>query len=252
MTGGGGAATLGTLKESPGTAQPRRRRILAFAGFPLLFVALAVPVIIFRTDIGRLFSSVPRLEAWVKASGPIAPLLYMAIQIFQIVVFVVPGEVVQITGGFLFGVWPNTLYSVVGIGIGSAIDFFLARVLGVPFVNAIVSPEKVEGVRKLLATRASKLVFFLLFVIPGIPKDILCYVAGLTPLRFRFFILASMVGRLPGIIGSSVIGESAAEKKWALAAIVMGAAVILFVAGLLFRERIEKLLRRIGGRRDGV
>lgn len=251
LTGAGTAATLGALEESPGSNRTSRKRLLAFVGFPLLVAALLVPVIIFRADIWRLFTSVPRLVAWVRASGPVAPLLYMAIQIFQIVVFVVPGEVVQIAGGYLFGIWPNTLYSVVGIAIGSAIDFFLARLLGVPFVNAIVAPEKVEGVRKLLVTRSSKLVFFLLFVIPGVPKDVLCYVAGLTPLRFRFFILASMVGRLPGIIGSSVIGDSAAEKKWVLAAVVMGAAVILFVAGFLFRERIEKLLRRLAGRGEG-
>ena len=90
--------------------------------------------------------------------------------------------------------------------------------------------------------------FFLLFLIPGIPKDVLCYVAGLSPLRFPFFILASMVGRLPGIIGSALIGNSAAQKKWVLAAIVLGAAVVLFAAGFFFRERIEKLLRRIGSR----
>ena len=105
-----------------------------------------------------------------------------------------------------------------------------------------------EGARKLLSTRASKLVFFLLFVIPGIPKDALCYVAGLSPLRFPFFIAASMAGRLPGIIGSALIGNSAAEKKWVLAAIIMGAAVVLFAAGFFFRDRIEKLLRRIGTR----
>ncbi|MGA2479009.1 MAG: VTT domain-containing protein [Spirochaetia bacterium] len=217
-------------------------------GFPLLILALVVPVIIFRADIWRLFTSVQKLEAWVRASGPTAPLVFIALQIFQIVVFVVPGEVVQITGGYLFGTWPATLYSVTGIAIGSAAAFFLGRVLGVPFVNAIFPPERVEGARKLLSTPGSKLVFFLLFVIPGIPKDVLCYVAGLSPLRFPFFILASMVGRLPGIIGSALIGNSAAQKKWVLAAIVLGVAVILFSAGFFFRERIEKLLRRIGSR----
>jgi uncharacterized membrane protein YdjX (TVP38/TMEM64 family) len=236
------------LKKPPASPPTPAKRILAFVGFPLLIVAIAVPAIIFRAQIWSLFTSVPRLEAWVRASGPVAPLVYIAIQVFQIIVFVVPGEVVQITGGYLFGIWPATLYSVTGIAIGSAITFFLARLLGVPFVNALFSPEKVEGVRNLLSTRGSKLVFFLLFVIPGIPKDVLCYVAGLSPLRFPFFILASMAGRLPGIIGSSLIGNSAAEKKWVLAGIVMGAAIVLFGAGFLLRGRLEKLFNKIGAR----
>jgi uncharacterized membrane protein YdjX (TVP38/TMEM64 family) len=217
-------------------------------GFPLLLIALAAPIVIFREDIWRLFTSVQALEKWVRASGPVAPLLFIAIQVFQIVVFVVPGEPVQIAGGYLFGLWPATLYLFAGIAIGSAVDFFLARWLGVPFVNALFSTERVEKVRKLLSTRGSKLVFFLLFVIPGIPKDVLCYVAGLSPLRFRFFILASMLGRLPGVLLSALIGESAAQKKWVFAAIVAGVAVILFAVGFLFRKRIEKLLDSIGSR----
>ena len=177
------------------------------------------------------------------------PLLFIAVQVFQIVVFVVPGEVVQISRRL-------SLRDLAGDAllacrhrdwIGRSI-FFLARWLGVPFVNALFSPQKVEKARKLLSTRGSKLVFFLLFVIPGIPKDVLCYVAGLSPLRFRFFILASMLGRVPGVILSALIGESAAQKKWVLAAIVAGVAVILFAVGFIFRDRIEKLLNRFGTR----
>src|SRR5208283_4459238 len=217
----------------------RRRSILAIIGFPLFLAALLIPVMIFRHDIWRLFTSLKALEDWVRASGPVAPLVFICVQVFHVIVFVIPGEVVQIAGGYLFGIWPGTLYSVAGILIGSPIDFFLARLLGVPFVNALFSPDKVEKTRALLGTRGSKAIFFFLFLIPGIPKDLLCYVAGLTPLRFRFFILASMVGRLPGIIGSSVIGNSAAEKRWILSVSIFAAAVLLSAAGFLLRGRIE-------------
>ena len=137
-----------------------------------------------------------------------------------------------------------------GILIGSPIDFYLARFLGVPFVNALFSAEKVEKTRTLLGSRGSKAVFFFLFLIPGIPKDLLCYIAGLTPLTFRFFILASIAARLPGIIGSSLIGSSAAEKRWVLSVSIFVGAVFLFLAGLFLRERIEQWLRRIAPPRD--
>jgi uncharacterized membrane protein YdjX (TVP38/TMEM64 family) len=223
---------------------------LAVIGFPLFLAGLLVPVLLFRHEIWRLFTSVKGLEEWVSASGPVAPLVFIAVQVFHVIVFVIPGEVVQIAGGYLFGVWPGTLYSVAGILIGSPIDFYLARFLGVPFVNALFSAEKVERTMTLLSARGSKAIFFFLFLIPGIPKDLLCYIAGLTPLRFRFFILASMAGRLPGIIGSSLIGNSAAEKRWVLSVSIFLAAGILFLAGFFLRRRIEEWLQRIGSRHE--
>jgi len=231
--------------------QPRIRRALAIVGFPLLVAAVLIPVIVFRQEIWRLFTSVERLQEWVAASGPVAPLVFIAIQVLQVVVFVIPGEVAQIAGGYLFGTWLGALYSAAGIIIGSAIDFFLARLLGVPFVNALFSAGKVQETRSLLDSSRSKTVFFLLFLIPGIPKDVLCYVAGLSPLSFRFFILASMAGRLPGIIGSALIGNSAADRRWILAGSILAAAVVLFMAGFFLRERIGKWLRAIAARPGG-
>jgi uncharacterized membrane protein YdjX (TVP38/TMEM64 family) len=235
----------------PANTQPRSRKILAIVGFPLLVAAVLIPVIVFRQEIWRLFTSVERLQEWVAASGPVAPLVFIAIQVIQVVVFVIPGEIAQIAGGYLFGTWLGALYSVAGILIGSAIDFFLARLLGVPFVNALFSAEKVQKTRTLLDSRGSKTIFFLLFLIPGIPKDVLCYVAGLSPLRFRFFILASTAGRLPGVIGSALIGNSAADRRWILAGSILAAAVVLFAAGFFLRDRIGKWLRIIAARRGG-
>jgi len=233
------------MSESSGSGKPWWQRALALAGFPILIALVVVPVLTFRHDIWVLFSSVRKLEDWVRASGPLAPIVFIAIQVFQVVVFVVPGEVAQIAGGYLFGAWQGTLYSVIGLAIGSTIDFFLARLLGVPFVNNLFSAEKVGKLKSTLGSPGSKAVLFLLFLIPGIPKDALCYVSGLSPLRFRFFLLASMVGRLPGVVGSSIIGSSAADEKWFVAGAVFGGAAALFAAGFFFRRTIEKWLHKL-------
>jgi uncharacterized membrane protein YdjX (TVP38/TMEM64 family) len=228
--------------------EPRTRRLLALIGFPLLLAALFVPVVIFRREIWTFFSSPQHLREWVSARGALAPLVFMAIQVVQVVVFVIPGEVPQIAGGYLFGIWLGALYSITGILIGSAASFFLSRLLGVPFVHALFPKEQVERVERFLDSRRSKSVFFLLFLIPGIPKDVLCYVAGLSPMRFVFFIGASFAGRLPGILGSVIIGDAAAEKQWILAGIILGAAALLFGAGYLLRGRIEKWIEKISRR----
>jgi len=100
----------------------------------------------------------------------------------------------------------------------------------------------------LLVSRSARVIFFLLFLIPGIPKDILCYVAGLTPMRFPFFAAASTLGRLPGIAGSAIIGSAAASQKWLLTGIIAGVAVALFAAGFFLRSRIQRWVEKIAGR----
>ena len=223
------------------------KRLLAIAAFPLLIGALIVPVIIWHDAIWRLFTSAERLHAWVQGWGPWAPIVFICIQAVQVIVFVIPGEVPQIAGGYLFGAWEGTILSVTGILIGSAVSFFLARALGTPFVTALFPREQVDRVRALLVSRSARVVFFLLFLIPGIPKDILCYVAGLTPMRFPFFAAASTLGRLPGIAGSAVIGSAAASSKWLLTGIIAAIAVALFAAGFFLRTRIQGWVEKISG-----
>ncbi len=225
-----------------------RRRIAAVIAFPLLFAALAVPVILWHQQIWGLFASTQRLRQWFAGWGIWAPVVFMGIQALQVIVFAIPGEFVQIAGGFLFGGWVGTLLSVAGILIGSTIAFFLARLLGRPFVAALFSADQVERVERLLASPSARTIFFLLFLIPGIPKDILCYVAGASPISFWFFVGASTLGRLPGIAGSSIIGGAAATQRWTVLVIVSAAALALFVAGVLLRPRIQAWLERIAGR----
>ncbi|MGD0727220.1 MAG: TVP38/TMEM64 family protein [Spirochaetia bacterium] len=224
------------------------KKLLVLAAFPLLIAAVVIPVIVWHDALWSLFSSPQVLRDWVEGWGAWAPAIFIALQSLQVIVFAIPGEVAQIAGGYLFGTWQGTLLSVAGILIGSTTSFFLARALGRPFVAAIAPAAQVEKIEKLLGSRSARVVFFLLFLIPGIPKDILCYVAGLTPMGFPFFVGASMVGRLPGIVGSSVIGSAAASSKWVLAGIVGAAAAALFGAGVILRPRIQNWIERLAGK----
>jgi uncharacterized membrane protein YdjX (TVP38/TMEM64 family) len=162
---------------------------------------------------------------------------------------VVPGEVVQIAGGYMFGIPMGTLYSLLGIAIGSSIDFLMGRLLGRSFVEGVFGEKRVAQFDSVAESSRTRTGFFLLFVIPGIPKDVLVYVAGLSRLRFATFLLVSMGGRLPGILGSAVIGDSAASQRYLLAGIIFGVSVVLFVLGVLFRERLRTLVERVATRR---
>jgi uncharacterized membrane protein YdjX (TVP38/TMEM64 family) len=219
--------------------------------FPLLFILLLVLTVVFWSDLWTLFSSPETLREWIRGTGVIAPLVFVVVQAFQVVFFFIPGEIPQVAGGYMFGLWMGTLLSLLGISLGATFNFLIARLLGVPFVNVLFSAEKVERTRRIAGSPKAKLSFFLLFLIPGIPKDILCYVAGLSVMKLPVFLIFSTLGRIPGIIGSALIGDAAADRRWILAGTIFFVAAVLFVFGFLFRERIQRLLEKIGRRRRG-
>ncbi len=216
--------------------------------FPLLIVLMIVAVLIFHDFLWEMFSSAERFREEVETSGVSAPLLFIGLQILQVVVFIIPGEIPQIAGGFLFGIWLGTVYSLIGISIGSAFNYFLGRVLGTRFVQAVFGREKSDRFIGIATSRRSLIAFFLLFLIPGIPKDSLCYVGGVARLRFGFFMLLSISGRFPALFGSVLMGNAAADRRWALAVGILSAAVVLFLLGMIFREQIHTIIENLSTR----
>jgi uncharacterized membrane protein YdjX (TVP38/TMEM64 family) len=226
------------------------RRILSIIAFPLLFLALLVLTVVFWRELWTLFSSPQTLREWIRSTGVVAPLVFVAVQAFQVVFFFIPGEIPQVAGGYMFGLWLGTVLSLLGICLGATFNFMISRLLGVPFVSVLFSAEKVEQARRITTSPKARLSFFLFFLIPGIPKDILCYVAGLSVMKLPVFLLFSTLGRIPGIVGSALIGDAAADRRWILAGTIFFVAVVLFVLGFLFRERIQRVLEQLGRRRN--
>lgn len=223
---------------------PPARRVLALLAYPLLFAAMVVLILVFREQLWAVATAPDELREWVRGFGVVAPLVFIAVQVVQVVIFVVPGEVPQIASGYLFGIAGGLALTSVGIALGSGLAFLASRLLGTEFLSAILPAEKLDRLRRVAASPRATITFFLFFLIPGIPKDLLCYVAGLSRMRFTVFIAISTVGRLPGIVGSVVMGDAAAGQRWLFAGVVMAIAVVLFGLGVLFRKRLTALLER--------
>jgi uncharacterized membrane protein YdjX (TVP38/TMEM64 family) len=217
-------------------------KFLSLAGFPLLFVAILVVIALNFQTIFGFFKDTKEIRDLVKSSGIWGPLIFIGLQIVQVVVFIIPGEVTQFAGGFIFGTWIGTLLSVIGIVIGSAINFYIGKLLGIPFVKALFKKEQIDTVESLISSSKSQkigtLVIFGIFLIPAFPKDVITYVAGLTPMRFSVFLFVSGLGRLPGILVSSIMGENAEQQNWIIVIIVAVLGIGLFIAGTIFREQI--------------
>lgn len=225
-------------------------KVLSYVGFPLFIVGGIAVVWVFRAQLYAIFASPSQIRDWVNGWGVIAPIVFIALQFVQVVLFIIPGEVAQAAGGYIFGMWWGMLYSVIGILIGSSFNFYLARLLGVPFVNAVFGAERLSRFDKVLTSGRATIAFFLLFLIPGIPKDALCYVAGLSTLRFPLFMVISTLGRLPGIVGSSALGGAAASQRWITVVTISAIALLLFAGGLIYRQRLHLLVERVIVRKE--
>jgi len=210
----------------------------------LAVAALTALVIGAWPSLGQLLHDPQSVRNWLNSFGPWSPAVFVALQVLQVVVFVLPGEVTQIAGGWLFGLGLGSLLSLLGIAIGSSIAFGLTRWLGVGFVHRIAGPGTVAQFDSLMASPRFIGSLFLFFLIPGIPKDVLCYVAGLSRLKFVPFLLISCLARLPGILGSSLMGRALFHGDWVVLAAVAGGALVLFGLGWLFRETIFALVER--------
>ncbi|MGI6776912.1 MAG: TVP38/TMEM64 family protein [Acetivibrionales bacterium] len=171
--------------------------------------------------------------------------VFIFFQFAQVIVAAIPGEVVQIAGGYIYGTFYGTLFSIVGILAGYITAFLLSRLMGYPIVKAFVAEKHIKKFQFLMNSRKSEIALFVLFLIPGLPKDVLVYIAGLTPVRPIRFLTLAMSARLPALVGSSFIGANLQKRNYAIAAIVSIIAVVLFVLGVFLRDRITDIIKRL-------
>lgn len=166
--------------------------------------------------------------------------IYAGLQAVQVVVAVIPGQVVQLAGGYAYGLLLGTLLSVTGIAAGTIIAFYLGRLLGRRAIHILFDEKKVERFIRALNSRRAYTVLFILFFIPGIPKDPVAYAAGLSEMRLRVFLMISLLGRLPAMMVTVAAGKMLRTENyawlWAICILVGLICLVLFV----FRKKIAR------------
>lgn len=225
-------------------------RLSAIIAFPTLIIAVLACASIWSDRLWLLFRSAESVRSWVEGRGAAAPLAFVALQVLQVVVFIIPGEVVQIAGGYAFGFGGGILWSSVGILLGSLVNYAIGRLAGRPFVTSLIGSDRMARIDSATVGGRAITGFFLLYVIPGLPKDALTYLAGAGKLPFVSFVCVSTLGRLPGIIGSAWMGSAAWERDYVSAMAVSGVAAFLFFVGLFLRKRLFAVIGRLA-RRSG-
>jgi uncharacterized membrane protein YdjX (TVP38/TMEM64 family) len=183
------------------------------------------------------------LRQVVKASGWAATLVFVGLQIGQVIFAPIPGELTGFLGGYMFGALNGFLLSTIGLTIGSMINFGIGHFLGEPMVRKLVRCETYEKYNQMVQYKGI-LVIFIFFLIPGFPKDYLCMFLGLTTLPARVFFVLSTVGRLPGTLALSLQGASIFEKNYIAFVIITVLSLLFALVSYLTRDSLYRWIVR--------
>ena len=158
----------------------------------------------------------------------------------QVVVALVPGEVVEIAAGYVFGSWIGSFLCLVGIVLGSSTTILLVRRFGARFVYAFYPKEKIDALPIINDPAKRNLLTFILFVIPGTPKDLFTYAIGLTDMSIPLYIALTTVARFPSVILSTVSGNAVGDENYTKAILFAVITTAVSGIGLLIYNMLSK------------
>jgi uncharacterized membrane protein YdjX (TVP38/TMEM64 family) len=190
-----------------------------------------------------------RLKKVILSYGPYSPLAYILTQTMQVVIAPIPGGAIEFIGGYLFGAKIGFIYSMIGLLIGSWIAFSLARIFEKLAVEKFV-PAETRKKFDYLVGHEGVILSFLLFLIPGFPKDALCYILGLTPMHLGIFLFISTVGRIPGTLMACLQGGKAFEHQYKAMLILLGISVLVLLIFYIYHDGIHDLIKKLKGQED--
>jgi uncharacterized membrane protein YdjX (TVP38/TMEM64 family) len=207
-----------------------------------LAVAAVLAYLFWQSDLMQFFMSQERMIRFIDSLGPWGPFGLILLQALQVVIAPIPGEATNILGGYLYGPLWGTVYSTIGVTIGSYMAFILARIFGQPFVEKYVSSEIVKRFDYLLHHKGIFIVF-LIFLIPGTPKDSLCYLLGLGHLTSIEFLLIGGIGRLFGTIVETWGGDFLRNEQYQNLFFLAGATLFVVLLTIVYKKKIERRFR---------
>ena len=191
----------------------------------------------------RFFSSRARVSAYVASFGPASHLAFIGLQILQVLVAPIPGDLTGLIGGCLFGTQAGFIYSTIGLTLGSWVAFMLSRLFGLPLVRRFVGKETIDKFDYLMEHKGA-LFCFIFFLIPGLPKDYFCYLLGLSPMHVLTFLVVSTVGRIPGTLLLSMQGQAIRAEHYRAFFVMLGLGLSAIVLALVYRDEMERWLQR--------
>ena len=227
------------------SSDPSGRKIIAILKLILLAAIIAgIPAFLYLKYGSGIFSkdTASQVIGYLRQNSRIAFLLIIGLQIIQVVVCVLPGQPIQFAASYMFGVGTGFLLSIIGAIIGTTISFSLAKALGSEAMHLFFGEEKVSEYQRRLNSGRGLMLAFLIYIIPGVPKDLVSYAAGISEMRFRTFVLAATVGRSPAMLGSLLIGHFFGKQNYSAMIILTVVTVFMLLICFIKRKKLIDLL----------
>ena len=223
----------------------KRELVLNIAKVVLLaLIVIIIPLCIWLTnkELFMQFDSVDAVAEYIRGYKGKSVLIYLGLQMLQVIIAFLPGEIFNMASGYVFGVTKGLCFSFLGCLLGTMVSFTLARLLGRDFIRIFISEEKLVKYSDYLNSDRARLICFIIYLLPGIPKDVVSYIGGVTEMKMLSFMVLSMIGRIPGMTGCVLIGASLDNDNYKIAIIIAIAAVIIIGLAFIFKNKINEFI----------
>lgn len=186
------------------------------------------------------FASEPeKFRVWVNSNGVWGRLAYIGMMILQIIAAFLPGEPFEMVAGYAFGTLEGTLLCFLASAIGSIFVLLFTRKFGMRFVKLFFNEDKINSVKFLHSSPRRILLFAIIFILPGTPKDLLCYFVGVTDIKMWILILICSFGRIPAIVTSTIGGDALGTKSYILAVVILILTLLISLSGVVIYRIIS-------------
>ena len=230
----------GTDMKTKRELSRKQQKTISIASFCTLLLMLVLLCAVIGRPMVRFASDPDKFRDWVEGHGVWGMLAYMGMVAVQVLAALIPGEPLEIAGGYAFGAVKGTLLCLLAASLGSAAVICLVRRYGMRLVEVFFPKEKIQSLRFLRSSPKRTLLFLLIFMLPGTPKDLLCYYAGLTDIKLPVLLIICSLGRLPSIVTSTAGGDALGTESYLFAAIIFAATFVLSALGLFIYNMLCK------------
>lgn len=219
-------------------AVTRRQWLALLVPVSVLLTLTAVLYAVFGRKLLIIIEDPQAFKVWIDGFGVWGEAAFVGIRTAQTVFKFIPAEPLEVGSGYAFGVWGGLFLCMLGTELGSAVILLLSKRYGMRFVSRFTDPEKLREFSFLQDNRKLRPLLFLIYFIPGAPKDLLTYFIAFTDIRLWEYLLITAFARIPSIITSTMCGAYFGEKRYLAAVLVYALTALLSVAGVFVYRRI--------------
>lgn len=219
----------------------KRRRIFGIISIVAFVAVIVLLSWLFIKVFSPYMKSSEEFRAFLETYGWRGRLILFGLQCVQVIIALIPGEVIELGAGYAYGAIEGTLICMAGVALSSSLIFWLTKKFGAPLVELFISREKINELRFINSEKKLKRLIFLLFFIPGTPKDVLTYFVGLTNIQLSQFLIISLVARIPSLLSSTLCGGYLGKERYISALIIYAITAAISITGyLIYTKFISK------------